>query len=534
MQAVCITYMMLAPGAAVSVVASPRMSAHQASFLTHREQDQHLTENLIHREVLSPAPEDLFELAMRRNITITTKLYGPRECVFHDTLSIKYAVCLTFAAIAGFWVMIYFISAPRQSSSHAQPSHAPVTLPELSNESVAQQPDAKKGVMLFALDGLRVIFITNVIWGHYRDKLWPESLGVLSPLGWPLVAVQHPSMSFFMILSGFIRMHTAKCKDYDRTQTRHHMSQVFARFCPAYHLALALTMVLEVTSLIGAPAGPTLAYSAFPVQALFLQSFLPVNVCAQGHSVYFPFQGLLQGWFTADVVFCAVLFPLLYTWRPDTERWGVCPLIFLCFVTVACYGLFGFLVDPHYFKGTFSADHFPCLRLLEFAAGMLSAQIAQNLPSWALSWSGWGWVFDCTLLAIFVICQFWNQLLQQMSLAEVWLISSGWAVYPLLDMLWCVLMVASVGTAMNGDTNGLLVRILGWSPLTSMAKYSFGAYIYQFIPYHAYEWIIGESLSTWWFFGLCLLLAWMLAVASEKLMEGPVRCAVNARMKQKS
>jgi hypothetical protein len=172
-------------------------------------------------------------------------------------------------------------------------------------------------------------------------------------------------------------------------------------------------------------------------------------------------------------------------------------------------------------------QHFLGTRALQVLSGMMAAHIAKQLPDWVSQWRGWHYVLDFIFALVmfkwFVAdCPTAPQAIQQ--LGRFW-----WG-EALLGFDWCLLMVCNYYGTMNGSF-GIFSSICEWSKAPSLAVYSFGAYIYQFNVYTTlaalFPVFMERRSSTYVTVALC----WVVGVASEKLVEKPLRGWVEARMK---
>lgn len=399
---------------------------------------------------------------------------------------------------------------------------------------------------MLALDGLRTLLISNVIMGHQRMG---ETL-VLKTVGgtwWPLRPIQHPSMSFFMILSGFVRYQAAKGRPcYDRAATRNYVARILARFVPAYYAALLLIMFFAAVNRKGT------SFVAWPLNALFLQTLLPFVIChgaseralAPENIPYLPFEGNLVAWFTSGVVWSSLLFPLVYNViRPERGKRGAA-VVFMTLLTVISipvsmqclhflvYGQDRLFTSP-LLRPIFDVEngHFLPYRLLECVLGMLSAWFFDELSKPWREWRGWVWVFDGAIVALLLLS--WapspgpenSEIVIHLSYAPKIALSL---------ILWSLVMISSRGAVElpGSGSSGLLIRALGCRPLASLAKYSFGAYIYQqaaigFLSATGmYTDRVSQSSALWW---LPLPATWFMGYVSEHLLEGPIRRAVESR-----
>merc|ERR1719213_578925 len=145
--------------------------------------------------------------------------------------------------------------------------------------------------------------------------------------------------------------------------------------------------------------------------------------------------------------------------------------------------------DLHYGWLQIEAGHFFPFRILEFVMGMLAAQLYDSFPRAVRMWCGWGWVFDTT----------------------------------------CVLIIAARGHVEPPTPSpGIIVRVLGFTPLVIASQYSFGAYIYQYSGFFTLQ-CLGITVAHGPFCWVPFAAAWAFAVASEHFLESPLRKAVEAR-----
>jgi hypothetical protein len=453
-----------------------------------------------------------------------TKHISPNApCQFKDVLSRRAAAGLALVVMCVVGILTYLLSANEKTSLDTCVSGPPaqMTLHHQQESTASSQSHVKtkasNNYNLSALDGLRVLGITGIMVIHLLPYLAIKMHQVV-------LTLQASGLSFFMILSGFLRVITIKGNPRDSSgfSYGHHVARCFSRFCPAYYLALVLTFVQHDA------IGLTDLNMAWPIQASFLSGFLPIYVCPQDTGLpaakYLPFEALGLGWFVADLFVCLMLFPLLYYSCCRGEGGcGARAVLVICLLSASKY-----LPSLHHEWGPLNlkAGHFAPLRLLEFLAGMLTGKVAQQLPKSVSHWKAgqaWGWLFDCTLVSIIIIS--WKIRNHH----QAWW---GQVATVSVDVSLCFLMVFNYLAVVNEQRHGVLINALGWWPLTSLAKYSFGAYIYTFLPALQLDFMYpiwsNTSCGQW----SHVVLPWIMAVGSEKFMEGPIRRCIEARMSE--
>ncbi|CAE8654027.1 unnamed protein product, partial [Polarella glacialis] len=247
-----------------------------------------------------------------------------------------------------------------------------------------------------ALDGLRTVIVTYVILFHIHKVIVPQQLAAV-------VSTGHWGMQFFFVLMGFVNFRVnAKQDRISLGVACSSLAQRFGRLCPGYHIAL-LWMY--------ASAKDGHALTVWPLQALFLQSLLPVNLCcgtdakmAAGYcSVWL--KGNYVGWFTADALVCAVCFPMLYNARPR-RGWHATAIVLLAVLTLrSSTGLMHSTVKSFIDLHLAGLDLYVWapVRVLEYFAGMLFAQLGDELPEDLKSWQGWRCISDLCLVLAFVV-----------------------------------------------------------------------------------------------------------------------------------
>jgi peptidoglycan/LPS O-acetylase OafA/YrhL len=309
-------------------------------------------------------------------------------------------------------------------------------------------------------------------------------------------------MTFFTVLSGFIRTTTNReSQGFAVKASVHYAIKVVARFGPPYWLALvALAFIHNFPK-------PLLAW---PVQAAFLQSLMPVKMYGYTGPVpdYFPSFGNMVGWFTSVVVICSCVFPGVFNlslWIGTHEKkWRgvVCILALLALRKV--------VVD------IVGADRNVYARSLEFFMGILTAQICSLMDEDSVLWLGWGWMFDGLIIGFITIPYL---------VAEGPWETNSWnsgIVPTLAPLFWCFLVTSAWAAAQHAGlqgkpASGLLGKLVSLWPITSLAEYSFGAYIYQMVAASCFQKKVFEQ--TCGTASAPFLLSWGMAVASDWLLE---------------
>ncbi|CAE8599134.1 unnamed protein product [Polarella glacialis] len=268
-------------------------------------------------------------------------------------------------------------------------------------------------------------------------------------------------MHFFFLTMGFVSYWGnwqdrislgAACSDLARR---------LGRLCPGYHLALLWLYAL------GANRQDPLAY---PLQALFLQTLLPIKACGLAY-IWDGANG--EGWFVSAAVVCAVYFPMLYNARPR-RGWQATTMVLLAVLTLCASTRWLRSHSGLYVEGLDVYVWAPP-RVLEFSAGMLFAQLADELPEHLKSWPGWRYISDLCLGLAFVV----------VAATDNWfsLLAEDWFLTPLfgLHALSCSLTECSLERPEKSGSlqRGYLDTLLSSHLLVDAAQYSFGAYILQ-------------------------------------------------------
>jgi len=364
----------------------------------------------------------------------------------------------------------------------------------------------KKRVYMYSLDGLRTILVTCVIFAHY-----PVGLPAICKhfLGWP--------MQFFFVLSGFVAMCAESSDGFTWVTGLTYILRRLFRILPLYQLALVFQYALSVYA--GRDCQPVIAW---PMNALLLQVILPVPVCgAQDWAWtlgYTHFNGNGPAWFAACIVWFSILFPVLYNAR--IRAGGV-------YLAGALVALIALRALPDLFSpawgtiGTgFHLYAMSPIRLMEYAAGMWAAQLAGDIAKRWGHWGGWCWAFDASVVVlvamIYAAHVYW---------AITWRCSGD---YHLTAICCLVCMVAKLAAEMTdeqreGAKGAVLHRIIGSTPLSMIARFSFPAYIFQTS-------FMGFTQGTQDFYLHRFVLLWVFSVFATIYIEEPAAQWANTRM----
>jgi peptidoglycan/LPS O-acetylase OafA/YrhL len=395
----------------------------------------------------------------------------------------------------------------------------------VSQESAVNQTEHRK--RLNALDGMRVVCITYVLFGHHACD------GLFTPFFTKLFTAHESYMQYFFVLSGFMGCYVAeaKVKWYSARTGAAFFARRLARLLPSYYVGLLIMFAIAYVS-------KSRGFITWPLQALCIQASIPVAECGcedthgadwSGEMCYVASGGNNVGWFTSVIVVCSALFPLLFTFRPQSRH----PLIILTLLAIVLAArtvpalLHGHLPN----RSQFDLYVFAPLRLLEFIAGMLAAQLYNTMPPEARSWAAWGWVFDFSLVLAFIVATF---------IAPMGMRSNGHVVKNpeshgppdthgppqgdfFLTGLWCLVCIAARGAVdavpEGQPVSGFLCRMLGTQPLVCLAESSYGAYVLQTAMLLSLRKLSVPNCILW---PTHVLVTWSAAIVTRFCVEAPV------------
>lgn len=384
--------------------------------------------------------------------------------------------------------------------------------PSDNGQGAAQQPLVKKKrVYMYSLDGIRTLLVLAVIFAHY-----PMGLPSICKhfLGWP--------MQFFFVLSGFVaQMQQEASSDFSWISGLTYIARRLFRILPLYQLALVFQFILAIYA--NRSCQPVIAW---PLNALLLQVLLPVPVCGDHEYAwtmgYTHFNGNGPSWFAACIIWFSCLFPLLYNARPRSG--GLYTFGFL--IAILGFRAVPDLVHPTW--GTYGAGaHLYAMspvRLLEYTAGMWAAQVAAEAAQRWPDRNCWCWLFDVTLVlmvaTVYVSMRF---------LGATWTCSGD---YHLTAICCFVCIAARLAAEMpeeskQGFQGAILHRVIGSTPLTYLARFSFAAYIFQ-TSFMSFT----DADQNFYVHRFCAL--WLFSIFATIYIEEPIRLAAEARLKGKS
>jgi len=400
-----------------------------------------------------------------------------------------------------------------------QPSTTPTTrLPITSQPAMPSRPNIR------TLDGLRTVFITYIVIIHFPQAT-PESIVPLLADGW--------AMQFFTVLSGFVAFYvmSGKCDTLDWATGSKWVGRRLARLAVLHQVA-----ILADYGRVAYLGGPCTANQcrpliAWPMNAMFMQGLLPVRICgAPGDDAtwnYIHFNANGVGWFTACLAWISVAFPFLYNSRPrsgiNSTNMLLGLIVFVRFLSeVFCpaWAMWGG-------SGVLHPYAFVPLRLLEFWAGMLTAQAAGQASFEFRSWKGWGWAFDVFLLAGFggVAWVVRDYSASAMRTGEYYMIP-----------MWCLVCMAAAFVVERPEVerkgwlaHGPVHTILASSPVVYLAQYSYGTYQLHQVTL---RWVfaLGGPMN-FYIFPLNIVLSWLIGAFATTCMESPFLKAIEDRLK---
>ncbi|CAE8591549.1 unnamed protein product [Polarella glacialis] len=293
------------------------------------------------------------------------------------------------------------------------------------------------------------------------------------------------------------------------------------RLCPGYYLALLWLYAF------GAYQYDPLAYQ---LQALFLQTLLPIRVCGLVYDSYAWHGANSDGWFVSAAVVCAVCFPMLYNARPR-RGWQATAMVLLAVLTFCASTRWMRSHIDLYMEGLNIYVWAPP-RVLEFFAGMFFAQLADELPEHLKSWPGWPCISDLCLGMAFVVVATSDSAMP--TLAEDWFLTPLFG----LHALSCSLTECSLARPDESGhfQRGCLDTLLSSHLLVDAAQYSFGAYILQQPVRLSITYLLqclgsGPTAASWI---MQLVSCWTAGMALTKFVENPVARVMSSRLKARA
>mmetsp|Transcript_61283 Transcript_61283/g.109122 ORF Transcript_61283/g.109122 Transcript_61283/m.109122 type:complete len:572 (-) Transcript_61283:28-1743(-) len=387
-----------------------------------------------------------------------------------------------------------------------------------------------------SLDGMRTALITCVVLLH---------LGIF-----PDCALSQSGLTFFMTLSGFVRVLQKGPTNFSLSDFRKATAWTTARFFPANGVSLLIILA----------CGPAIAWGSYEVffkQALFVQAFEPgirVEKLLAGEGLGAKFAGNGPLWFLSIVFWLTLAFPLLHNIRPR-GHWSI--------VLAAIFGFMGLhylmdstnprepmLIAPMVFCDLCPSGQSLPGRAVQYFLGMLTAQLFLEVPQEVRQWPHWGWIFDlcwANIIGVFI----WHMRIPEggIMMGIFWqenMVALEWAYLCALPGYLGILFAGlgdSESRRVHGSScSGIWIRVLESWPMVKLGKYSLGCYVYHFIPWMLsqynedagmilevnwkYEWL--DHIPLPWLVPLSL--AWIMAILSEHLLESPIRMYIGYRI----
>lgn len=165
------------------------------------------------------------------------------------------------------------------------------------------------------------------------------------------------------------------------------------------------------------------------------------------------------------------------------------------------------------------------MRVPEYVAGMLSAQLCSEMPKHVREWKGWGVVFDGSLfLGAAVVGMLIRSHDPRLLMSRT---RHGDFFLTGIFCLTCMAACCAEGRPPEERKQGLLHRLFSSWPMASMAEYSFSAYIIQTavtktvpVLFHSHA---GDVFAK-------LIATWILGVVVTHALERPVLRMVEQRL----
>lgn len=431
------------------------------------------------------------------------------DCLPDPVGSFSAAMVLSVALMTMIAALVWILAAIPEAASRMPLQHLGS---RLSASSPLLHGSARR---LDVLDGLRTVLVLYIVIYHVR---W-----ALPPMLAPWFSQGHWAVQFFFVLSGFVAAISARDQNIGMDAARTMTVRRLTRLCPAYFLALLGVAAVAYCRGGGEP------FLAWPLQALMLQSLMPVKICGAvdaGHwsQNFLPYSANGTGWFVSAIVIVSLCFPLLHNARP---RGGFKFTLATLVLVIAARAVPTLLTIEGWCP--FDAYVFAPVRLLEFAAGMLSAQLYKEMPNAAVEFQGWDWIFDASLCAAAVPIWFlghWHS----------WATVEGSHGDFFLTGIFCLTCVAARGMAepqhkaaeSEEKMGSPLAALLSSSVLVKPALYSYQAYVYQEIFISVLGIQTPATIARFWW--LPVPLTWAAAVVSVHLLEEPLKQCVEARL----
>eukprot|EP00927_Polykrikos_kofoidii_P087109 TRINITY_DN9956_c0_g1_i2.p1 TRINITY_DN9956_c0_g1~~TRINITY_DN9956_c0_g1_i2.p1 ORF type:complete len:405 (-),score=43.56 TRINITY_DN9956_c0_g1_i2:12-1133(-) len=315
---------------------------------------------------------------------------------------------------------------------------------------------------------------------------------------------------------------------FDSAATKAFLARRIVRLCPAYFAALVWLSALSMVGCWGQQP-----FAAWPASAIFVQSLLPFTICGSGEApgarFFLPYGANFCGWFVSSLLVVTLCFPLMYNIRPRSGPVATASLLVVVVVLRSVPTALEMLNDfpclgERFEDGFCKASYvFAPVRLFEFGAGMLAAQLCDELPAHMAAWVGWGATFDlssCLALALFLAVHHVKEANEYFATGLCCLICMS---------ARCEGLKKQVEGEETVRGPGRLGRLLSIWPLAKLSQYSYGAYIFSLaVLVSRPKWPHSDEQSCWLWL---LVVDWGVAAVSAHLMENPLAALVELRLK---
>jgi peptidoglycan/LPS O-acetylase OafA/YrhL len=412
-------------------------------------------------------------------IISSDKVYGPGSDDAVLQCSRKYAwfgmsvgmlaVTVVFVAL-GFLVRI---DGPKMRAGEAH----------LASAATPKSEGSTRPAHLEAIDGLRAVFAVWVLIRHLRGLKFIAMPYTI----WVLPINECALMQFFFVASGFVntralgrQSQSARDFSFDLKKSLLFIQRRMARLFPMLWFSAVLMASVMTAGYQGDLSGRGCLGGVWFEEVTGVKSFEATFRDEMG--VNFP------TWFVSTLLILSVCFPVLYNICPSRPE-ATATLLLFVIVARSCPLIFPALAQYHHFVSYTS----PFIRFPEFFAGVLSAIWCRSIPSYAASWSGWGCVFDASVvLAVFGA---WYEPLPPVPVAD----------FRLTGVFCITCIAASAALDAKGFPTpgywpqlGLLGSVLACGPLQFLARYSWTIYVLQLPCFMICKVALPDVLMNYW------------------------------------
>jgi peptidoglycan/LPS O-acetylase OafA/YrhL len=299
--------------------------------------------------------------------------------------------------------------------------------------------------MIKALTSWRGLFALCIVYFHFGMHEFDQ--------------MTYAGVSFFFMVSGFLTV----LRHDDFGSVRGFYTKRMARIFPLHWLALAWVTVLDLAII------HRIAYSwDFPLHVALLQSWIPADRVFFGYSIH--------SWFLSTLLMCILATPLLMRLMNRLSL-----KLIWCVVTVAAMAVVAVnvLMDGELRNYPYVC---PATRVVDYCIGMVLAltvkrlNLSNKLEHISLA--------NATLLEIAVLALF---------AVFITLHTLGNATCVLLEnapIWWLPVALLIVVTALLNGREGLIGKVLTWTPLVWLGGFSFEIYILQKLVNDVFTFVI--------------------------------------------